>query len=434
MGEGPQRGMSTRRTVVIVGAGAAGLWCAERLARACGSETEVLVLEKTPRTGTKILASGGTRCNVTTTLGPDEAAGLFGQKAERFLRHGFRTLTPQDVRERFEGWGVGLEEAPLEKVFPRSGNARDVRDALEAAARGAGASIELGAPVEGIARDGYRWRVDLEDGMSIGCEALVLAAGGMSYPGTGTTGDGYPWLRSLGLEVVDPVPALVPLTSPDRWVRELTGIAWQGAELVLEDRASGKATRLGQRRRPVLFTHHGLSGPGAMDLSHHVARAVGQAPLDMVVRLDAFPDLDREAVRAALIEATGLAGNPRLQRALAGTPMGPMPKRLFAAFAGASGLDPEVGVAGLAKRERHRLVEALKGLEIPVDGTLGFEHAEVTAGGLALRQVSPRSMAVNGHDGLFVIGELLDVDGPIGGLSFQAAFATAELCAVALAG
>lgn len=426
--------MSTRRTVVIVGAGAAGLWCAERLARACGSETEVLVLEKTPRTGTKILASGGTRCNVTTTLGPDEAAGLFGQKAERFLRHGFRTLTPQDVRERFEGWGVGLEEAPLEKVFPRSGNARDVRDALEGAARGAGASIELGAPVEGIARDGYRWRVDLEDGMSIGCEALVLAAGGMSYPGTGTTGDGYPWLRSLGLEVVDPVPALVPLTSPDRWVRELTGIAWQGAELVLEDRASGKATRLGQRRRPVLFTHHGLSGPGAMDLSHHVARAVGQAPLDMVVRLDAFPDLDREAVRAALIEATGLAGNPRLQRALAGTPMGPMPKRLFAAFAGASGLDPEVGVAGLAKRERHRLVEALKGLEIPVDGTLGFEHAEVTAGGLALRQVSPRSMAVNGHDGLFVIGELLDVDGPIGGLSFQAAFATAELCAVALAG
>ena len=425
--------MSTRRTVVIVGAGAAGLWCAERLARACGSETEVLVLEKTPRTGTKILASGGTRCNVTTTLGPDEAARLFGKKGERFLRHGFRTLTPLDVRERFEAWGVGLEEAPLEKVFPRSGNARDVRDALEAAARGAGASIELGAPVEGVARDGARWRVDLEDGMTLGCDALVLAAGGMSYPGTGTTGDGYAWLRDLGLEVVDPVPALVPLTSPDGWVRELTGIAWQGGELVLEDRATGKTTRLGQRRRPVLFTHHGLSGPGAMDLSHHVARAVGESPLDMAVRLDAFPDLDREAVRAALIEASGLPGNPRLQRALAGTPMGPMPKRLFAAFAGASGLDPDVGVAGLAKSARHGLVESFKGLEIPVDGTLGFEHAEVTAGGLALRQVSPRSMAVNGHDGLFVIGELLDVDGPIGGLSFQAAFATAELCAQALA-
>lgn len=113
--------------------------------------------------------------------------------------------------------------------------------------------------------------------------------------------------------------------------------------------------------------------------------------------------------------------------------MGPMPKRLFAAFADASGVHPDVAVTGLAKSARHGLVEALKGLEIPVDGTLDFEHAEVTAGGLALRQVSPRSMAVNGHDGLFVIGELLDVDGPIGGLSFQAAFATAELCAEALA-
>ena len=425
--------MSTSRTVVIVGAGAAGLWCAERLARACGSETEVLVLEKTPRTGTKILASGGTRCNVTTTLGPDEAARLFGKKGERFLRHGFRTLTPLDVRERFEAWGVGLEEAPLEKVFPRSGNARDVRDALEAAARGAGASIELGAPVEGVARDGARWRVDLEDGMTLGCDALVLAAGGMSYPGTGTTGDGYAWLRDLGLEVVDPVPALVPLTSPDGWVRELTGIAWQGEEVVLEDRATGKTRGSVSVDGPCSSRTTASRVPGAMDLSHHVARAVGESPLDMAVRLDAFPDLDREAVRAALIEASGLPGNPRLQRALAGTPMGPMPKRLFAAFAGASGLDPDVGVAGLAKSARHGLVESFKGLEIPVDGTLGFEHAEVTAGGLALRQVSPRSMAVNGHDGLFVIGELLDVDGPIGGLSFQAAFATAELCAEALA-
>ena len=179
---------------------------------------------------------------MTTTLGPDEAARLFGKKGERFLRHAFRTLTPLDVRGRFEEWDVALEEAPLEKVFPRSGNARDVRDALEAAARSAGARIELGAPVEGIGRDGDRWRVDLEDGMTLGCDALVLAAGGMSYPGTGTTGDGYGWLRDLGLEVVDPVPALVPLTSPEGWVRDLTGIAWQ------EGRSSSRIERAARSR------------------------------------------------------------------------------------------------------------------------------------------------------------------------------------------
>lgn len=394
------------------------------------------MLEKTVRTGTKILASGGTRCNVTTTLGPDEAARLFGKKGERFLRHAFRTLRPMDVRERFEGWGVALEEAPLEKVFPRSGNAKDVRDALEAAARGAGAEIRLGAPVSGIERDGEAWCVRFADGSAERGDALVLACGGKSYPGAGTTGDGYGWLRDLGLELVDPVPALVPLTSPATWVHELTGLDWQGAEVTLEDRVGGKATRLAQRMRPILFTHRGLSGPGAMDVSHHVARAVDGAPgrQPFVLRVDAYPALDREAVRGALIDAARLPGAPRLQRALADTPMGPMPRRLFAAFAEAAGVDPGVTVAGLAKAARHGLVETFKGLEVPIDGTLGFEHAEVTAGGLALRQVSPRSMAVNGHDGLFVIGELLDLDGPIGGLSFQAAWATAELCAMELAG
>ncbi|MEM8711045.1 MAG: FAD-dependent oxidoreductase, partial [Planctomycetota bacterium] len=121
--------------VVIVGAGAAGLWCAQALASHGGGRKSVLIVEKTPRTGTKVLASGGTRCNVTTTHGPDEAARLFGPKGERFLRHAFRELSPREVVAAFEGWGVPMAEAPLDKMFPESGNARDVRDALEAAAR-----------------------------------------------------------------------------------------------------------------------------------------------------------------------------------------------------------------------------------------------------------------------------------------------------------
>jgi predicted Rossmann fold flavoprotein len=390
----------------------------------------VLVIEKTPRTGTKVLASGGTRCNVTTTHGPDEAARLFGTRGERFLRHGFRQLTPQAVRQQFEDWGVAMDEAPLDKIFPASGNARDVRDALESAAR-AGAEIALGSGVEAIGRDGDVWAVITSEGTTYRGRALVLAAGGKSYPLTGTTGDGYAWLRELGLDVVDPVPALVPLASPETWVHELTGLAWQGGEATLED-AGGKV--LQRRRRPLLFTHKGLSGPAAMDVSHHVAREAHESgsAKGYRVRFDFFPDLSREEIRAELVKTAGVPGNPRLQRTMASLATGPMARRMFDAVATSAGIDPGVTVGELQKSQRHGLIEALKGLPIAVTHPLGWDQAEVTGGGLNLKALNPRTMAVNGHDGLFVIGELLDVNGPIGGLSFQAAFATAELCAAAL--
>lgn len=410
--------------VLIVGAGAAGLWCAEVAARAGRS---VRVLEKTPRTGTKVLASGGTRCNITTTLGPADAARLFGTKGERFLRHAFQNLPPAEVRARFEGWGVGTEEAPLEKIFPASGNAKDVRDALENAARGAGAEILLEQSVAAIGSSGDGWSIITGRGEEHSGRALVLAAGGKSYPLTGTVGEGYAWLADLGLEIVEPVPALVPLRSREEWVHSLTGLSWQGGEVWLED-TDGKA--LQRRRRPLLFTHQGLSGPGAMDVSHHVAR--GTAGDGARVRLDFFPDIHRDELRTMLVDAAGLPGSPRLQRALGSMPTGPMARRLFDAVAAVAGVPTDIPVGGIAKAQRHSIIETLKGLPVPVNGTLGWEHAEVTSGGLALKSLNPRTMAVNGHDGLFVIGELLDVDGPIGGLSFQAAWATAQLAGEAL--
>lgn len=424
--------------VLIVGAGAAGLWCAQALGQALagrgGEPVSVAVIEKTPRTGTKVLASGGTRCNVTTTHGADEAARLFGTRGERFLRHAFRELEPSAVRAQFEAWDVPMDEAPLDKIFPASGNARDVRDALEGAAR-AGAEIRLGSGVESIGRDGDAWIVRCGDGAAYRGRALVLAAGGKSYPKTGTTGDAYPWLRELGLDVVEPVPALVPLASPETWVHELTGLAWQGGEALLED---GHGKVLQRRRRPLLFTHKGLSGPAAMDLSHHVARAA-QVPENHGtakghrIRFDFFPDHGREAIREEFVRAARVPGNPKLQRAMAKLSMGPMARRMFDAVAAKAGIDPGVTVGALQKSQRHELVEALKGLSIAVTHPLGWDQAEVTAGGLNLKALNPRTMAVNGHDRLFVVGELLDVNGPIGGLSFQAAFATAEVAARALA-
>lgn len=414
----------------VLGGGAAGVWAAARAARLGAS---VLVLEKTPRTGTKVLASGGTRCNLTTTLPPDAARALFGRAGGRFLATAFRILPPLAVREHFAALGVPTVEAPLEKVFPASGRARDVRDALERDAREAGARFEFDARVVDLARDGAGWRVALEGGAHRRFERVIVCPGGKSYPRTGTTGDGYAWLERLGLAQVAPVPALVPLSSPAAWVRELSGIALPEACVRLVD-ASGR--ELARRRRPLLFTHHGASGPAAMDVSEPLARAHAEAVAartslaEHALAVDLAPDVAHDELRARLVAGASAPGAPSVARALGLD----VPKRVLAAVLAQSGCDGgDLRASELSRGARHALVEALKGLRVPVDGTLGFDLAEVTAGGLALDEVDPGSMRVKRCEGLHACGEILDLQGPIGGLNFQAAFATAELAARAAA-
>lgn len=383
----------------------------------------MLLLEKTARCGTKVLASGGTHCNLTTTLGPKEAGALFGKQGARFLQHGLRVLPPLSVRERFAELGVESVEAPLEKVFPRSGRARDVRDALEGWMRQAGAQLRLECAVRSVERHAEGWIVEPEDGEAILAGALVLALGGKSYARTGTTGDAYAWIQDLGLPLVEPVPALVPLTSSQAWVRELSGIALQDAHARMLDE---RGATLGERARPVLFTHQGVSGPGAMDLSEWVARrglASRTLAIDLAVR-ETAPALEARLMQSARSDGTqGLARAVELE----------IPRRLWLEVCAQAQVSAELRSAQLPREARLRLVQALKGFRVPVEGTRGFDWAEVTAGGLSLAAVDAGSMEVKQHPGLFVIGELLDLQGPIGGLNFQAAFATAELCASALA-
>lgn len=389
---------------MVLGAGAAGLWAAGVCAAA---GTPTLVIEKTPRTGTKVLASGGTRCNLTTTLGPREAARLFGHEASRFLGPAFSALPPAAVRARFHTMGVPTKtEEALEKVFPVSDSARQVRDALEQHARTQGAEFLFNQGVRGIHRTDAGWSVTIPAG-TVHCDKLLVCVGGKSYPKSGTTGDGYGWLRALKLPVVDPVPALVPLVSPATWVRELTGLSVDAEARI------GKF----RRRRPTLFTHMGLSGPAPMDLSVHVARSSG--PVELL--LDLLPDHSWEGLRDLLIDAAGRRGAPHVVGLL------PLQRRLIEAACLQAGLAPNPRANDLSRARRHKLVETLKGLPIPITGTTGFKKAEVTAGGLDLGSVDRKTMEVRGHPGLYVFGELLDLTGPIGGLNFQSAFATAEL-------
>ena len=406
--------------IVVVGAGAAGLWAAAAAAR---GGRRVLVLEKTARAGTKILASGGTRCNLTTTLGPAAAARLFGD-AEPFLLPALRALTPAAVRARFHALGVPtVTEDALEKVFPKSQRAVDVRDALLRDATDAGAQEQPAAAEDraaGLDRPAVTGGGDpLHRGL-----VAEPGAGGQSYPKTGTTGDGYGWLRDLDLPVVRPVPALVPLASRAPWVTALSGIALPDVEARLQDPSERVVAR---RKRPVLFTHHGISGPGAMDLSVHAARAAASGGTDgWHVALDLLPDRGLDDLRAELLDAAGRPGGPRLARLVGHR----MPARVLEAVVRQAGLsDDNPALHQVDRKSRNRLCDALKGLRVPLSGTLGWDEAEVTGGGLSLEAVDRATLEVHGRPGLHVFGELLDLTGPIGGLNFQAAFATAELAA-----
>lgn len=398
---------------LVLGGGAAGLWAA---GTAAARGRRVLLLEKNPRVGVKVLASGGGACNLTTTLGPREAARWFGREGERFLAPAFRALAPAAVREAFAGLGVATEvEEGLEKVWPVSRRAHDVAAALLRRAREAGARVLTATPVTALAREAGGWRVQTPHGSTHAPHVLV-AVGGRSYARTGTTGDGYAWLAQAGHTITPLAPALVPLVVEVAWVRALAGIALEAQVQVLD--AAGRV--LLERRRPLLFTHTGLSGPAAMDASRWFALpAPPGGPPRLLV--DLLPGAAHEAVRERLERALGAGG--ALWAALPEA----LPARLRRALCEVAGADPDLPAAGASREVRHALVQALKRLELPVAGTRGWDHAEVTAGGVALAEVDPGSMASRVAPGLFVAGELLDLDGPIGGFSFQAAFATGEL-------
>ena len=339
----------------------------------------------------------------------------------RFLGPSVRRLPPLALRAVFDALGVATREAELEKVWPVSNRARDVVDALVRRAKAAGVTTHLGVACVGLDRtaDGFLVRTAFGD---VHCPRVIVTVGGKSYPRAGTTGDGYPWLAALGHTITPLVPALAPLVVDLPWVRALTGIAEQVARV----RVTAGSNTLADRRRPILFTHTGLSGPGPMDVSKWFELpSPGERPM---LRIDFLPEIAEAVLRERLDAAIASDPAARLARALPAE----VPARLAAALCTAVGVDVERRAGETPRAARHVVVRALKDVVLPVAGTRGFDFAEVTAGGVLLDEVDPATMASRLVPGLYIAGEILDVDGPIGGFNFQAAFSTAESAGTAV--
>lgn len=408
--------------VLILGAGAAGLLCAIRAAE---RGRRVLLLEKNRRPGVKILISGGTRCNITNARDVAGIVEAFGPKG-RFLYPALGALPPEAVVRLFEDEGVETkveDDVVPGKVFPVSDRAPDVVDALLRRLARSGATIRTGAPAlvvrragGGEARDGARFVVDVPDG-PVAARTVVITTGGRSYARCGTAGDGYAFAHAFGHTIVEPQPALVPLVVPVAWVRELRGVTVPDAAV---EAVAGRA-RVARRRGSVLFTHFGVSGPAVLDVSGALVRA--ERP--WALRLDLLPALSTEALDAALRE---WAGRPGEGGRLARSALAPrLPERLAAALVAAAAIPADRRLSALARDERARLVEGVKRLELPVEADRGFAQAEVTSGGVHLDEVDPRTLESRRVPGLHLAGEVLDLDGPIGGFNFQSAWSTGWL-------
>ncbi len=400
--------------VAVIGAGAAGMLAA---ARAAERGLRVVLLEKNRKAGVKILMSGGTRCNITQATDRRGIVAAFGPQGS-FLHSALAALGPDELIALFDAEGVATKVEPTGKVFPVSDRAIDVRDALVRLMQRAGAELRLGEAVLDLTYCDSGFLIRTERG-EITTEKVVLTTGGQSYPGCGTTGDGYVWAKQLGHTIVPPRPALVPLRSPAKWVHELGGVTITDVRVQI---VGSETTRpLAERRGSFLFTHFGLSGPAPMDVSRAIT-ASPDAPGWQAI-CDFLPTTSREQLLESIAhEAT--ANGKRAISALVGEWL---PRRLADALLTAAGIAIDHRVAELGKQQRIQLVEAVKRQAIPLNGSLGFKKAEVTAGGVDLAEIDSRTMQSKLVPGLYLAGEILDLDGPIGGYNFQAAFSTGWL-------
>jgi predicted Rossmann fold flavoprotein len=398
--------------VIVLGAGAAGLLAAIRAAER-GRRT--LLLEKNQRPGVKILMSGGTRCNITHATDNRGIVEAYGPQG-RFLFSALAALSVEATVELFESEGVATKVEETGKVFPVSNKAGDVLAALVRRLERSGATLALGEPVLDLRRADPGFEV-VTPQRTLRARSVILTTGGQSYPGSGTTGDGYRLLRDLGHTIVPPRPALVPIRIKAPWAASLRGVTIVDVAVrVLQGEQC-----LAARRGSLLFAHFGLSGPVILDVSRAVS---GHAePRSLEIELDFLPTRKPDHVEAFLRVESSASGKKLLAVVLSDL----LPRRLADALLCLAGLAVDRKAAALGKDERRRLTQAVKGLRIPVEGTLGFEKAEVTAGGIPLREIDSRTMASKIVAGLFIAGEVLDLDGPIGGYNFQAAFSTGWL-------
>lgn len=382
--------------------------------RAAELGAKVLLLEKNNQLGTKLLCTGKGRCNITNNT--DEVKKMverYGQNG-KFLFSAFNKFKVEDTVNFFENLGVKTKVERGERIFPESDRARDVQSALVKYMRQGEVEIMTNAQVKNILVEKKAIKkIVLEDGQELEADKYIICTGGKSYPLTGSTGDGYKWLEKMRHTIVTPRPALTPIVIKERFIRELEGLSLKNVEINLFKDNKKIDSRFGE----ALFTGNGMSGPIILDISRKIGE---ELPNKLKLKIDFKPALDfvklDERVQRDFADNSNKLFKNSLNELL--------PQKLIPLFIRLSEINPDKKVNSITKEERKKFLHLLKEFELEVIDLTGFDKAIVTAGGVDISEVDPKTMQSKIIKNLYLAGEILDIDGPTGGYNLQVCWST----------
>lgn len=399
--------------VLVIGGGAAGLLAGIAAAQ---SSAQTVILEKMRRPGKKILITGKGRCNITNNCDLQEIIKNIPGNG-RFLNSALRRFTNQDIVQLLEDNGLPTKVERGGRVFPVSDKAADVVDTLVKIYKNYGGRLLTDCKVKSITAEfGKITGAVTADGQKFTADAVILAAGGSSYPGTGSDGSGVKLAKALGHTIVPLAPSLVPLESDSPYIAGLQGLSLRNIEGTVY--ADGK--KIGSEFGEMLFTHFGVSGPIILSLSKCVAEAFAKGAQEVELAIDLKPALDKDKLDARLQRDFTQYSRKQMPNGMKDL----LPQRLIAPVLDQAFIDEEKFVNQLSRAERRRLVDVLKAFTVPITGTRSIAEAIVTAGGVSLKEIDPKTMESKLIKGLFFAGKVMDIDGYTGGYNLQAAFST----------
>jgi hypothetical protein len=402
------------RKIIVVGGGAAGMMAAVTAAR---KGKNVLLLEKNEKLGKKLFITGKGRCNITNSAEIDE---LFSAVVSnpKFLYSSFYSLTNDQVIEFFEELGVKTKVERGGRVFPESDHSSDVIRALEQELKRLGAEIRLRTEVKEILAEGGRAKgVRLSSGEKLNADAVIIATGGISYPSTGSTGDGYRFARECGHKVTELSPALVPMEVEEWYAKELMGLSLRNIEIKITD---GKK-KLYEEFGEMLFTHYGVTGPVILSASSIVGKKLKEHPLTL--HIDLKPALTEEQLDKRVLREFEANHNRQFKNAADSL----FPAKLKPVIVELSGIPEEKKVNEVTKEERLRFVRMIKDFSMTLTAMRGYNEAIITKGGVSVKEIDPGTMESKLVNRLYFAGEVLDLDAVTGGYNLQIAWSTGYL-------
>ena len=411
--------------VIVVGGGAAGMMAAIQSAR---KGNQVLLLEKNERLGKKLFITGKGRCNVTNGCDVEE---LFGKVVSnhRFLYSSFYSFTNQDAIDFFEELGVPLKRERGDRIFPVSDHSSDVIRALEREMDRLGVDVRLNTEVSSLiiedvsleesvsySQQSHITGVKLKNGKTEKADAVIVTTGGISYPSTGSTGDGFRWAKDAGHKVTELSPSLVPVHIKENWCERMMGLSLRNTGF----KALVGKKKIYEEQGELLFTHFGISGPVVLSFSAYAKKYLEKG---ITVILDLKPAMSKEQLDARILRDFADKINKQFKNSLDDL----LPKKMIPIIIERSAISPEKKVNEITKEERTRLVTLLKEFDLTVTCLGNFKEAIITKGGIAVKEIDPGTMESKLVSGLYFAGEILDLDALTGGYNLQIAWSTAYL-------